>query len=585
MKNLIKSSCLAVTLGVLSWHSSFAQSSVQSLQEPYRKLLEKTMDAQMGKHYLTNRFLYQLPDSALSEKSNDLVLQTQAFNRENNVASQIQVLQQFAQTQHLSDQGLFDREALRENPVTLVVVPGVFGEFIDPLAFNEITGNQKSTLARAFQAKMKSLGACKTGQEAHCDFTNTLESMRLGSSSPEVHSLDDLLSVTSIDDETGKTLARVVLFKTPRMSMESISRIEDIAPIFNRRLQKYFALMGSPEKFAYVGYSRGTMLALEMLRQSQDSRAQGLFVVGGVTLGSDLADQINVPGTPVHRQLTALRNLARQLKLTNNLGFLEAGKTRLENLALWIKSLGEILNVQDFAKLPASQQLAAVQAAIQGQLQKNKNTDARAVVALAMSVAMKYGLISETPSFPYISLNALSHEEYSLNVLRFQKFVENASAAVSQLTTEERIKWWSNPQLKLPRGFILYTFAATMADPQSSNPDEKSLSQSQWSSGPFTGADYLGLIENYRDLRKAANASLNDSQVATAKVIGWPSVIHQLNPDIEIQTKFLGLFGAHHWALALPVVNVNKDKSENLFPRSAFLESMAHVLSNEPSKP
>lgn len=576
----------AIALGLLCTIPAFAQSQVQSLQGPYRKLLEKTMDAQMGKHYLTNQFIYQLPESSLIESSSDLGTQVQVFNRVNQVETQIQMLKQVVQSQSQSDQGLFNREALRKNPVTLVVVPGVFGEFIDPLAFNEITGSSQSTLARAFASKVQSLGACKTGKELHCDFSNSLESMRLNQSLVDLHSMQDLLSVSSIDDEAGNVLARVVLFKTPRMSMESISRIEDIAAIFNRRLQKYFALMGAPEKYAYVGYSRGTMVALEMLKQSQDSRARGLFVVGGVTLGSDLADQINVPGTPVNRQLTALRNLSKQLRLTYNLGFLEAGRTRIANLELWINTLGEILDVKDFMKLSASEKLAAVQKAVKEQMEKSKNTDARAVVGLALSVATKYGLLSEVPSFPYISINALSHEDYSLNVLRFQKFVDNAYLAVSQLTTQERIKWWSNPSLKLPAGFTLYTFAATMADAQSANPEEKALGLSQWSSGPFTGADYLGLIQNYRDLRAAGqNASLNDSQVATAKVIGWPSVIQHLNPNIEIQTKFLALFGAHHWALALPVVNVNKDKSINPFPRSAFLESMAHVFANERTNP
>jgi len=564
--------------------SSFAD--VESLQVPYRKLLEKTIEVQSGKILPTQELIYQIPLSALNENSvQGPQEKAKIWNQENPLHNQPQILKELsAQLKNAGSEDLFNREGLKKNPVTLVVVPGIFGEFIDPLAFNEITGAQTSSLSRSFNQKMKDLsfaqGACKTGTESHCDFFFSLETMSLKQKMVSVASLDQLLSVSSIDDKDGNPLVKVILFKTPRMSLESMGQIKDIAAIFNRRLQKYFAIHGVPSKFAYVGYSRGTMVALEMLQQSKDTRAKGLFVVGGVTLGSDLADQVLVPGSAVNTQLAALKKLSDNLKLTHELGFLEAGKTRLANLQAWIQFAIEMAGVPGIQSLSLSEQVKAVQNFLNSQIEKGRNSDPQAIIGLAMSVAAKYGLIEQSPEFPYIQIKAaLSHEDYSLNVARFKHFVDQATKAAIELTTQERTTWWS--QAELPKNFTLYTFAATMADSKSQQTDELGLAKGQWASGPFHGADYLGLIENYRELRKVSGASMNDSQVAVAKVIGWPKVIRSLNPKLEIQTKFLALFGAHHWALALPVVNVNKDQLINPFPRSAFLESMAHVFSSQ----
>lgn len=551
--------------GLLAFLWAFhAQADVQSLQTAYRKLLEKTVEVQTGKSISTEQLIYHLPEASLKEAKNlQLHSLAQSWNQANSLEMQPQILQALqVQLNNLKEKDLFNREALRKEPVTLIVVPGVFGEFIDPLAFNEVTGQQTSSLSRTFNQKIKeqlqTYGKCKTGTEAHCDYFFSLETMSLKQDLVSVDSLDQLLSVTSIDDQDGTELVRIVLFKTPRMSLESISKIQEVAAIFNRRLQKYFALHGAPSKYAYVGYSRGTMVALEMLRQSQDSRAKGLFVVGGVTLGSDLADQIHVPGTIVNLQLTALRRLADKLKLNHQLGFFEAGRVRLENFQAWTDF------AQEMAAIPGAQDF------LKSQMEKGKNSDPRSGVSLALSVAKRFGLMEQP---------AITHEAYSLNVARFKKFVEQAYLAVNELTTNERLKWWA--QAKLPKNFTLYTFAATMADSQSASAIEADMGQKQWASGPFNGADFLGLIENYRDLRKASGASMNDSQVAVSKVIGWPKLINAINPQIEIKTQFLALFGAHHWAMALPVVNVNKDSSINPFPRSAFLESMAHVFASQ----
>ena len=555
----------------LVWTFS-AIAEVQSLQGSYRKLLEKTYQVQTGQSLSLNQLLYQLPLEALQEKAGESAqTKFQIWNRENVLIHQTKT--QMISNVGSSEKDLFDRESLRKNPVTLVVVPGVFGEFIDPLAFNEITGSQQSTLSPSFKNKIQSLsqsqGLCQSGGELHCDFHFSLDFMALDKSRVRVVALDELLSVTSLDDESGRPLVKIVLFKTPRMSLESVGEIQNIAGIFNRRLQKYFAIEGKPQKFAYVGYSRGTMVALEMLRQSQDASAKGLFAVGGVTWGSDLADQMLVSGSIMNRQLQALQFLASNLKLTHQLGFFEAGKTRLQNMHLWLKFFSELL-------ISPGHDL---QAFLKAQIAKGKSSDPRAIIGLALSVAANYGLIEQSPEFPYFSFHGISHEAYSLNVIRFQKFVDHAVKAATELTTPARLKWWT--QAQLPKRLTFYSLTATLADPYSSIQEEKDLAQQQWASGPFNGADYLGLLENYRDLRKASGASLNDSQVAVAKVIAWPELIRSLNPNLEIQSKFLGLFGCHHWAFALPVVNVNKDKSVNPFPRSAFLESMAHVFAND----
>jgi hypothetical protein len=84
----------------------------------------------------------------------------------------------------------------------------------------------------------------------------------------EKRPLSELIDAASIDDANGKPLVKVILFNTKLGSLESLGDNGKRAEIFNRRLAKYLQLTGD-QNLVFLGYSRGTPLALEMVAQAK----------------------------------------------------------------------------------------------------------------------------------------------------------------------------------------------------------------------------------------------------------------------------------------------------------------------------
>ncbi len=503
-------------------------------------------------------------------------------------------------------------QALGNHPITVVIVPGIFGEFIPTRAFEDIFTKEKSSASyQKFQNDLVAKGECRTGDEVQCDKTTLMKSMTLApeNSGEQVEGLGNLISVTDIE----KTNVRLVLFNTPMLSLESLGDIKDRAAIFNRRLKKFFQLEGIPKNIVLVGYSRGTPVGLEMLSQAMQERnpgspwlahTRGLIALGGVTYGSSLADVAVNAAHDAKPNKTAVEVAAAQ-QLVDSLQLVDDATLKrdypvlddfalesvrvmrvTENMAAWYKFL------TTFSQAEQISGPAALFAKIKDTVAQSRGTDVTSTIALALKFAGQYGLL---PDMQYQSLSdALEHapqiaqellkagqgfiSQYSLNIKRFKALVTAARVGAVGLATAERKTWWQTHQIPT-QGIRYYSIAASFGVPtDAADVAGQELAQSQIIYN-MVSQDYLMLRQNYLDYAHVSSHYVNDSQVAAQRVKFWPELTQALNPNITgLQTTFLGTLGAHHWSLAFREVNHNKDGKMDPFPREALMKSLAAAV-------
>jgi hypothetical protein len=182
--------------------------------------------------------------------------------------------------------------------VTVILIPGIFGEFIETKAFTEILDNKNSKFRSAWQQKISNNSSTNSTDPSY-----TLKSIEKS----EV-SLDKLITTSSIDDANGNNLVNVILLETPPLSLESLDHITTISEMFNRRINKFMEIIDYKSHnyfpITLVGYSRGAIIGLEMLSQLTDVKTKkfdehkmlwshqikSLNTIGGVIYGSDVAD-------------------------------------------------------------------------------------------------------------------------------------------------------------------------------------------------------------------------------------------------------------------------------------------------------
>ena len=425
--------------------------------------------------------------------------------------------------------------ALEAAPLTLVILPGVFGEFIPNRPFEEII-SRPSAEADAFRAAVKAAGV-------------TDRSYDLKSMTEKERSLEELVHVGAIKSRNGRTGARVVLFNTPFMSLESLGDARSRAQIFGRRLGKYLELTG-PQKIALVGYSRGTILGLEMLASAEKRGDDWLKSVvamvsfGGVVWGSALADDTEDPASPTKAMIDEVKELRNAVD----------PNSRAKTVAAWsrfaVRNLGSVAG------------LGAAPPGVDG------SVDLAAPRTLVTKFWWEFGLNRPITDF-------------ANNVRRFQIAIDAALNAVGELTTRSRLEWWRTKTL--PKSVTYVSLSAAMADPDLGGVDKRAFESSLGYAR--RSRDDMALLQNRRQYEKLSGLALNDSQVSVPQSIFLADAAARLNAKNDgMRTLHLGVLGTHHWGLALAVVNPMADKRVNPLPREAILKALAAQIAIESTR-
>ena len=447
---------------------------------------------------------------------------------------------------------------LRQEPLTIVIFPGVFGEFIPTHAFEEVFKNKNSAASKEF--------ALKSANSNLTDTSLSMNELKIedGDSMPmKVMPLIHYFKVASIDDENNQPLVRVVIFDTEPMSLETLGTMRENSQRFTRRLEKFFQLMGVPKNMAFLGYSRGTMVALDTLSYNHSLQkpwlhnVKAMISVGGVTYGTALADDAfnakSNNGKMLHQLIHVLDNLQNVDKITlEKAGFNNFFTRGIERMSRIISN-GELILSLGGAQAKSDDSIIDTIQALQ---KKTKGTDIKSQLNLMVDVVTNLGLSGNGGGL---------YDFFTVQRRRIELLCRSIIAAVREMQTSERLKWWQANNL--PLHVTYYSVAGTMGEgvnqhPMGFNPDSQ---------------DDRMLNGNYNDYKNASNGVLiNDSQVAIQRVKFWPELTAILNPsNAGMKAEYLATLGTHHWGLALEIVNANSNGSKNPFPRELLLKALA----------
>jgi pimeloyl-ACP methyl ester carboxylesterase len=444
-------------------------------------------------------------------------------------------------------------KALGSRELTIVLLPGVFAEFIKNRAFEEVL-EKDSAFRDEFRAAVK---AAKERGEASAEDAVDLVRFHASanaSENPPV-ALDQLVSVGETRVEGNRV--RVVLLGTPFGSLESLGRSEERASLFTRRLEKYLAITG-PQDLAFVGYSRGTILGLEMLAEAKRANrpwlkhTKALISLGGVIWGSSLADDaISNEQAPMHRLLKAIERTISELELIpESASLAERGAIFTRNTKRWL-ALVSVARAETKELNEGKDLLAEARSMIQ--------VDPRSPAFILVSIWKELGLLK-------------FFSGYNANIQRAQYAFGELAASIRELGTDARLAWWKKNTL--PKNVTYYALTGVMANPEA-NAFEKSVfaNAAAYGSGSY---DDVMLLQNRKDYEKISGLSVNDSQVAIPQAVFLPKLMAKLNrANRGLRTEFLGVVGTHHWGLALREVNKMSGGQQNGFPREALLRALA----------
>lgn len=443
---------------------------------------------------------------------------------------------------------------------TFVVLPGVLGEFIEESPFDSLFLSE--SVASSIWKKNFAAGSVSDKQDL-------VHSIRSGKE--ELHSMDELVRVASLDSKDGKEKLRVVFLKPLFGSFETISTIPANADIAVRRIDKLFHIMGEPAGPLFLfGYSRGLLTALEIAnrvgataeKSSWRKALTGVISYAGSPFGDALADDA--------LSVSSDSNTAKIIRTLKDLGTsLEDGDDSaplLKKLPIIQRNTGRWLAAfKSFSSLQADPDIVA--------RLKAEGVDSSNVGTSSFIWFVRKALFE---SFD------LSHPvgNYFLNIRHLKEFIQSLLDGMKSLSTQERRLWWA--QAHLPAHYNYIAVAATMPDATKATASPTDLTR-QNSADFIHSFDYAFLRSSFYDLLLKTGVEANDSQVSIDESGFWPGLMQFFKQDIpEENLHFLGVLGGSHWGIAFPRAFEAKSKAEDIFPRKTALRAMGLYVSTLP---
>ncbi|MBF0443932.1 MAG: hypothetical protein HQK54_18635, partial [Oligoflexales bacterium] len=377
----------------------------------------------------------------------------------------------------------------RHDAVTIILIPGILGEFIEYAPYEEVLSSKANQTEGSFQS---------TVNERLKDVYDSAYSLQ---HLKEIRQpLSKLLRTGSIYDKDGKAVVNLIYMNPLFASLETLGKLTDNNEIYDRRLDRFFEIMGPMKNLYFMGYSQGALVALTYLnhlKENTDSHPwsneiKGMISLSGVLHGTAISDTALDENEPKHGLVEKLDKLTEGLVDSAN------PKTIASNSVLWASFLADMT----------------------GELSKKSDPDALISKEKIKSPSFSQNAIVRTIYKAFMSLGLNKPiRDYPQNVRRFKIFYQKVREGMVGMSTEARMKWWSENQI--PADITYYAINGTMADAYREG-IVSPLIDSRYL-GPQT-TDYKFLRGSFYDIYNYTKVDLNDSQVAVHRSTFWPDM-------------------------------------------------------------
>ncbi|MBF0363357.1 MAG: hypothetical protein HQK49_20210 [Oligoflexia bacterium] len=561
---------------------------------------------------------------------------------------------------------------LKKNPVTIILMDGMFTEFTKNHMFNEIFTNQyknrssfhkqwikkinnkranlkgrdddlkhrhqQKQLKDLLWDKHKSILETEISEDGEYDpeegYSAYVESTEIGYTNSPIEELVEISGLTVGDfitkkdtsnasitsngiDDSDQEVARVIFMKSPMYSLESIEDYSLTSEAYIRRLSKVFSILDeTPNNIYLLGYSRGSLVGLEMLRTAKKlsnkyqwtQNIKGYVSLSGVIYGTDYADEVlceKNQSAEGCKQLTAIMDFAENLTylgqypnegiVYGSVKFFQRLPTIAYNLRAVVLLLKDLLKATDFDNLKSFSLLNKKMENFENKYKYNykynhKGSDQkwffpnpkRAIEdAMEIIELIREGFATlRATDFNWnaffilnVGLEGLHlqnvYSEHDLIIKKLRIVCENIYRLVTQISTKKRLEWWSSSELPT-KDIHYYSITATMFERDSSTANESNYYQSE-------GLDFLIQNYSYNLLARHYNFYLNDSKVVMHKSVFWKDLNSSLNPYYitnPLNATWLTVAGVDHWGIACGAT-VNRIEHKNKFPRLEMIKALA----------
>ena len=257
-----------------------------------------------------------------------------------------------------------DRSKDSSNKVDIILIlfNGILGEFIEARPFDSMF-EVNSTFEMEWKHTLERLSV----QAGNSESVNHLildQVWSLDALSSVQRNMSGLFDATSVDDASGKCTYRALRYRPPFGSLDSVGTLASSSIGWLRRMSKIHRLLKDElqlnPKYIFVGYSRGALLALDVLARGSRRKdahpwiadVNAAVALGGPLWGAESADFASLPGHIFFDLLEPIRAFARKLDYGHegDAGSMGHAQEILQNSYQFLKLGFDLASVDQTAK-------------------------------------------------------------------------------------------------------------------------------------------------------------------------------------------------------------------------------------------
>jgi hypothetical protein len=447
--------------------------------------------------------------------------------------------------------------ALKTRPITIVIIPEFLAEFVSSQPLRKVLERTESVFATRWKRALAQHQIVNDRYDTVYDL-RALKNIQVP--------ISETVQVASVDNVDGAPLLNIIYLKPRIGSLESLGSLRETTEYLMPRLSRVFNILGVPDEFYFMGFSRGAAVCLDMISQGRErlsefpwcAKGKGVISIAGVNFGSLAADAVVSAGTPEHRVFSVLDSLGDMLHgVSSDDRIIQRSKKAIANLSY---CNGAFLKMS--------------RALLQWPIRKEFLLENHRPQSLPGMSAIYFFKKLTVDVFDFTA----PVEEFFQNSQRFKVLSGKFFRAVSGLTTKSRLDWWRANTV--PADVELFALGACFGDPTTEN-SGFSLHARNPLAYNWRALDTVFLRFGYYSMYNNTGIAANDGLVSLDRAFFWPSLMQALNPQQSaLRVHNLGVLGVDHMGAVVDSATYSENTGGcSPFPQELLLRAIASYVS------